>query len=163
MVNENDRKAPPQPGDQVLLNDLTAALDEAESVPAAYLRTAEALLSWRTVDAEALLAELIFDSACDGELAGALRSGASARTLAFVGSNVRVEIGRTEDGLAGQVIPASGGSVTVESTSGIVERAHLDEIGFFVLGTPPAGPVRLHATTGGHDVLTSWVCLTQAP
>ncbi|HKS98308.1 MAG TPA: hypothetical protein VJT31_02160 [Rugosimonospora sp.] len=148
----------PHSDDEALLAELAEALREGASVPTHYVDAAQAALSWRTVDAELAIAELTFDSACDPEPAGATRGG-SARTLAFRGGELSVEIEVTDAGIAGQVIPASGGQVEVQTAMGAADSAPIDEIGCFVLGAPPAGPVRLHARTGRHRIATSWVSL----
>lgn len=154
--------ASPHDEQQALLAELTAALREAASVPPPLLAAADETLTWRTVDAELALAELVFDSACDPAPAGPIRSGGSVRTLAFHGTDIALEIEVSRGGIVGQVIPADQGHVTGLSMHGVFDRALIDETGCFTLGAPPHGPVRLRVDTGARRVSTSWVRLARA-
>jgi hypothetical protein len=154
--------ASPHPEQQAELAELAAALREATSVPPELLALADEALTWRTVDAELALAELVFDSACDPAPAGATRSGGSVRTLAFHGRDIALEIEVSRAGIVGQVIPATGGHVTGLSMYGAFDRAPIDETGCFVLGVPPAEPVRLRVDTGARVVSTIWLRLARA-
>jgi hypothetical protein len=154
--------ASPHPEQQALLAELAAAMRESASVPPQLLAAADATLTWRTVDADLVLAELVFDSACDPAPAGATRSGSSVRTLAFHGRDIALEIEVSRAGIAGQVIPADGGQVTGLSMHGVFDRAPIDETGCFVLGAPPPGPIRLRVDTGARRVGTCWVRLARA-
>ena len=153
----------PLPEEQVLLAELAEALRESTSVPAQLLAAADATLTWRTVDAELEMADLVFDSACDPAPAGATRSGGSVRTLAFHGRDISLEIEVSRAGIVGQVIPADGGQVTGVSMHGVFDRAPIDETGCFMLGAPPLGPIRLRVDTGARRVGTCWVRMARAP
>jgi hypothetical protein len=156
--------ASPHSDEQALLAELATALRESTSVPPPLLAAADAALTWRTVDAELALAELVFDSACDPAPAGATRSGGGGvRALAFRGSEIALEIEVSRAGIVGQVIPAGAGVVTGLSMHGVFDEAQIDETGCFVLGAPPHGPVRLRVDTGVRRVSTSWVRLTRPP
>lgn len=145
--------------DAALLADLGEALHEPEQVPDAFLTAARAALTWRTVDDELTLAELRFDSACDPAPAGLTRSGTGVRLLAFRGGEVGVEIEVGPEGIVGQLTPGHAGRVHTEAPTGVVEATTADQAGFFTLGPPPAGPVRLAAQTPAHRFVTSWVSL----
>jgi hypothetical protein len=147
--------------EQDLLAELAAALHEAASVPPHLLAAAEATLTWRTVDAELALAELVFDSACDPAPAGPTRSGGSVRTLAFHGTDIALEIEVSQAGIVGQVIPGNGGQVTGMDMHGVFDEAPIDDAGCFVLRAPPPGPIRLRVATGARIVGTSWVRLAR--
>lgn len=144
--------------DDRLLTDLKGAMRDLPPAPPDFVHAAMAAFSWRTVDAELALAELVFDSATDAQLLTRTRSGGSARTLAFQADDVSVEIELTEAGIAGQLSPASGGRITAEGPNGVFDQTTVDEIGCFLLSSPPAGPVRLRAQTEGYTVVTGWVC-----
>jgi hypothetical protein len=158
----------PHSEQEAQLAELAAALAEIDSVPPHLLALAEATFTWRTIDAELALAELVFDSACDPAPAGPTRSGGpnrsggSVRTLAFHGPDVTLEIEVSQAGIVGQVIPASGGHVTGMATDAGFDEAPIDETGCFVLRAPPPGPVRLRVDTGARVVGTSWVRLSRA-
>lgn len=57
---------------------------------------------------QAILAELVFDSACDPEPAGPIRAVGSARLLAFRTDRLAIDIEVTESGLVGQVYTLDG-------------------------------------------------------
>ncbi|MEV4758430.1 hypothetical protein AB0J86_25460 [Micromonospora sp. NPDC049559] len=149
----------PPADDFALLAELGEALRDREPPPREFLAAAYAAFSWRTVDAELAVAELTFDSVCDREPAGLTRSAGSARTLAFRGGQLAVEIEVTESGIVGQLSPAAGGRVVARTADGPYEEAPVDDLGLFSLGPPPSGPIQLHARAGRHEVATSWVSL----
>jgi hypothetical protein len=139
-----------------LLAELGAALAEARAVPPEFAAVGEATFAWRTVDAELMLAELLFDSAVDQGLP--VRSGhGSTRSLAFGGAGVTIEIEVGPTGIVGQVSPPSDGQIVCQTVDGDCGAAQLDEVGLFVLPAPPSGPIRLRASTAGYRLATSWV------
>ncbi|SCL59592.1 hypothetical protein [Micromonospora peucetia] len=149
----------PPAADDALLAELRAALRDPGPVPEEFLAAALAAFSWRTVDAELAVAALTFDSACDLEPAGLTRSTGSARTLTFRTGPVVVEIEVTPAGIVGQLAPARGGRVTARTPAGRYEEVPVDAVGFFSMGSPPAGPVQLCARTAEYAVATAWVSL----
>ncbi|GAB3008257.1 hypothetical protein [Saccharothrix stipae] len=142
--------------DEVLLRELSAALAEERDVPEHILQAARAAYTWRTIDAE-LLALTSYDSVLDAELAVRARAAHTARQLVFDAEGVSVQVEVTEAGVAGQVLPAGPGRVALVTAAGPVEEAELDELGMFLLGPPPSGPVRFRCEVGGTTVLTDWV------
>ncbi|MEU5696119.1 hypothetical protein [Actinosynnema sp. NPDC020468] len=144
--------------DEALLRELAQALTEANEVPPGYAEAARAAYTWRTVDAELMLLTS-YDSVLDAELAGRARASVTARQLVFDAEGVSVQVEVTEAGIAGQVLPAGPGRVELSTASGPVEEAELDELGCFLLGPPPPGPVRLRCHVGGTTVVTDWVCV----
>ncbi|MFI0794830.1 hypothetical protein ACH4OY_19395 [Micromonospora rubida] len=149
----------PPADDDALTVELGAALWDAGPVPEEFLTAARAAFAWRTLDAELAVAELMFDSACDAEPAGLTRSGGAARTLSFRSGAVVLEIEVSDAGIVGQLSPARGGRVTARTATGQYDESPVDEVGFFSLGAPPAGPVRLAARADGYAVATDWVSL----
>ncbi|MBM7813870.1 hypothetical protein [Saccharothrix algeriensis] len=71
--------------------------------------------------------------------------------------SVQVEV--TEAGVAGQVLPARQGRVALFTAGGPVEEAELDELGCFLLGPPPPGPVRFRIEADGTTMVTEWICV----
>lgn len=152
------RDDPGWDSDEALLRELGEALAEERDVPEHLLQAARAAFTWRTVDAE-LLALTSYDSVLDAELAVRARATQTARQLVFDAEGVSVQVEVTEAGVAGQVLPAGPGRVELVTATGPVEEAELDELGMFLLGPPPSGPVRLRLEVGGRTVLTDWVCV----
>ncbi|MFC6094045.1 hypothetical protein Q5530_21780 [Saccharothrix sp. BKS2] len=144
--------------DEELLRDLAVALAEERDVPEHVVQAARAAYTWRTVDAE-LTALTSYDSILDAELAVRARATSTARQLVFDAEGVSVQVEVTEAGVAGQVLPARPGRVELLTATGPVEEAELDELGMFLLGPPPAGPVRFRCAVGGTTVVTDWVCV----
>jgi hypothetical protein len=148
-------------------DDLLAALEAALSLTAPdnrdLVEAGVAAFTWRRVDEELALATLVYDSALDRELAGRVRSRGGTRILAFRGEGVGVEIELTAEGIVGQLTPDGDqevqGQITGESPQGTFDRAYVDELGCFVLKSPPPGPVRLHCRTAEAGVVTDWVAL----
>ncbi|GAA3852674.1 hypothetical protein GCM10022243_17860 [Saccharothrix violaceirubra] len=144
--------------DEVLLRELTEALAEAAAVPPAFARAARAAYTWRTVDVELMLLTS-YDSVLDAGLADRARAALTARQLVFDAEGISVQVEVTEAGIAGQVLPARSGRVELLTATGPVEAAELDALGFFLLGPPPSGPVRLRCEVDGSTVVTDWVCV----
>ncbi|MFD7656730.1 hypothetical protein ACFV4N_22385 [Actinosynnema sp. NPDC059797] len=144
--------------DEGLLRDLAAAMAEERDVPAHVVEAARAAYAWRTVDAE-LTALTSYDSTMDAELAARARATSTARQLVFDAEGVSVQVEVTEAGVAGQVLPARPGRVELLTAAGPVEESELDELGMFLLGPPPRGPVRFRCEVGGTTVVTDWVCV----
>ncbi|QFZ24737.1 hypothetical protein EKG83_37165 [Saccharothrix syringae] len=144
--------------DEELLRDLKAALAEERDVPAHVLEAARAAYTWRTVDAE-LRALTSYDSILDAELAVRARSTSTARQLVFDAEGVSVQVEVTAAGVAGQVLPARPGRVELLTATGPVAEVELDELGMFLLGPPPPGPVRFRCVVDGTTVVTDWVCV----
>jgi len=155
--------------DAPLLSDLHEALTGDVPSPAEFTESAVAAYAIGRPDAAADLAELVFDSACDPPPAGAARSLAAGRLLAFRSERFDLDVEIGPDGLLGQVYlhdagigPVAGGSIAAESVPGAVglaEAAALDEVGGFTLPLPPPGPVRLRVRLPGGLVVTSWLVL----
>ena len=142
--------------DDRLFADLTDALRD-EDAEVELRRQAEGAFTWRTIDSD--LAALTYDSLLDDGVHVRARSRAARRTLVFEHGSVRVELEMTPEGIVGQLVPPSVGSVAVIGTGGVLEETEADEIGSFVLDTPIAGPVRLRVRAGQTDLVTDWIGL----
>jgi hypothetical protein len=152
------RDDPGWESDEVLLRELREALAEERDVPEHILEAARAAFTWRTVDAE-LMALTSYDSVLDTELAARARAAQTARQLVFDAEGVSVQVEVTEAGVAGQVLPARPGRVFLITPTGPVEEADLDELGMFLLGPPPSGPVRFRFEVDGTTVVTDWIAV----
>ncbi|MFI5836637.1 hypothetical protein ACIA5A_23450 [Micromonospora sp. NPDC051300] len=148
----------PPADDASLTAELGAALREVGSVPEEFLATARSAFAWRDIEPGVALAELTFDSACD-TVPALTRSAGSTRTLSFRSTVVTLEIEVTEAGIVGQLSPPRGGRVSAQTASGTYAQVQVDAVGFFSLGAPPPGPVRLRAHTDEYEVATTWVSL----
>lgn len=145
--------------DEQLLADLADAVQPAPDVPEHLLRSAQAALTWRTIDEELALATLQFDSALH-ETVGVRGAGDEAvRTLAFTWDELSMEIEVGKDGVIGQLIPAIAAEVALATQQGDYAAATADEVGSFVLPRPAAGPVRLVCRHGESSLTTPWLVL----
>lgn len=128
--------------DELLLAELGAALRPETVPPPELLAAAEALWTWRDVDAE--LAALEYDSLLD-EGPVSVRSGGQPRVLSFVAGSVTVEVEvddtRPVRRLVGQLVPAGAAELELRGESGRWPGA-ADAYGRFVLDLP-ARPERL--------------------
>jgi hypothetical protein len=140
--------------DDRLLEDLRDAVTEPGPVPPEYLEAGRAAFAWRTIDADLLLLTS-YDSVLDPELASRARSALAARQLVFDADGVSVQVEVTAAGIAGQLVPPAPARVRLLTATGSAEEAEADELGFFVLGAPPPGPVRLRCA-GTSTFLTDW-------
>ena len=145
--------------DELLLAELRAAVEQHDPVPAVAIEAARAAFAWRTFDAE--VAELLFDSARDDELAG-VRGAGSDRLLSFEGEALAVELGVTGLGqqrtLTGQIDPPARTSVEVRSLQGST-MLETDGLGRFSFGIA-TGPVSLRVLRGdGPPLETPWTLI----
>jgi len=141
--------------DEVLLSDLAEALGEVSPLSARIAEQAKGALSWRTVDADLLLATLSFDSSL--ESSGRSRDiEGGHRVLVFHATPLAIELELQFDRVVGQIVPPGAGEITLEPSEGDKVRVEADELGFFILPRMPAGPVRLHCETPTARLVTDW-------
>ncbi len=145
--------------DDKLLAALRDALRAGSRVPASFVEAGKASYTWRLIDAE--LAALTYDSARDEDGAALTRAGpASLRTFSFVARQLRIELQVSEGTLRGQVVPPQSGDVELHTARHRVSVTPVDEVGYFGVGTVPAGSFRLlFRTAEGNPVLTDWIVL----
>ena len=134
---------------------LGKALKDAQDVPAEWREAAHAAFTWRTVDEEILA--LTFDSARD--TVGAVRGDAEARTLAFSGGGLTLEVELADRRIQGQLEGEGAGEVTFEHVDGRSRSAATDESGFFSLAGEDHGLVRFAVKTGNARLVTEWIVL----
>jgi hypothetical protein len=144
--------------DELMLEDLRAALTEAEAVPPEFAEAGRAAFTWRTIDTELLLLTS-YDSILDTELAGRARAALTARQLVFDADGFSLQVEITEAGIAGQVMPFGTAVVTLLTPGGPAEETTTDDFGSFLLGPPPPGPIRLRCVIDGTVVQTDWICV----
>lgn len=136
--------------DEVLLDALRDALSTPpDDVPPEFVEAAKAAFTWRNIDEELLLITS-YDSVLDDTLFARARSTSTARQLVFDADGVSLQVEVSAAGIAGQLMPASG-SVTLVTPSGDHETAAVDELGMFVMGAAPHGPVKFRFANGCTD------------
>ena len=140
--------------DDTLLAELKEATRRAGEPTATMAAAAEAAYSWRTIDAE--LAALTYDSVLD-QAALVRDAGTASRQLVFEGEGLAVELDHTPDGLVGQLVPPTPGTVTLLGPTGELASVVADDLGLFRIEGARRGPVRLRCVTDTHDILTDWV------
>lgn len=143
------------------LRALGEALQAADGPPPDLIAQAKLSFTWRTIDAE--LAELSFDSAAAGELAG-VRGGESSRTLTFETPSVVVDVEISPAGpghfdLVGSLMPTAAG-MAHQRPDGTETAVAVDDLGRFTADGLGAGPLRFVIDTGGGArVVTDWFSL----
>lgn len=140
--------------DDALLARLASVTRRVDPVPAGVAAAARDSFDWRDLDRE--LAELVFDSAVDRDLAG-VRSDDDSRQLTFEGAGLAVEMevsaGR---GLVGQIVPPQPGRVEIRHRRA-TQVVHADHLGRFSGELGAGGPVSLvFRPEAGTAVSTDW-------
>jgi hypothetical protein len=149
----------PTPSDDDLLAELAAALAEVSGRAESAAAIGRAAFTWRTVDADLVSAELTFDSALDG--AGVRGGQPQGRFLEFRSEPLSVDVEILGDRLHGQLHPPQEGTAVIESANGVTLSLPVDQLGFFVVENPPAGPVRLRCETSRSRLVTGWFNLVE--
>lgn len=139
--------------DDSVLADLRAATDFAGPTD----RTVEAgvaAFTWRTIDEELDRAGLVFDS----QLAGTTRAVVddSAQVLVFEGDAITVEIEVNPGHITGQVVPATAGTIEVQTPEGVAARTSIEDFGSFRVEVRTRGPMRLRVHALAGSVVTDW-------
>ena len=141
--------------DESLLEDLRdAVMGHPDEVPAEFIEAARAAFTWRTIDAELLA--ISYDSVMDDELMARARATMTARQLVFDADGVSLQVEVTEAGITGQLVPPRSARVELLTPGGVVEEASTDELGCFLMGPPPRGPIRFRLDG---STLTDWILL----
>jgi len=151
---------PGNPSDDELLAELRDIAAETDPVPEPLLDAARMAFELRDLDA--LVAELVHDSALDAP-AITMRGGGDERMLSFVVRDVAVECQITARGsqrdLLGQLVGGRAEEMDVQLT-GAVTTVPINAGGRFSVRGLPAGPFRLRwRLTDGTGVVTSWAAL----
>jgi hypothetical protein len=143
--------------DDALLADLADAVRQVEPLARTVADHGYGVYSWRTVEAELLIASLSFDSSL--EQVSEVRTEEECRVLVFSARPLSVELEVMSDQIVGQLIPPGVGEIRVETPAGEALRIDADERGFFVVSPLPTGRVRLRCDTPTGRVVTDWVTL----
>jgi hypothetical protein len=139
--------------DDELLQELRAALQEAP-VEASVISAAQAVFSWRTVDADL---ELLCLDAGAGLTAGAPVRGSGQGMLSFHGERLSVEIEIDEAGITGLLTPPQPAQVTLVTADGAQATTRADEVGCFTFPPPGHGPLRIECRLDADRFITEWV------
>ena len=139
--------------DDELLQELRTALQEAP-VEDSVISAAQAVFSWRTMDADLEL--LCLDSG-SGLTAGALVRGSGPGMLSFHGERLSVEIEIDEAGITGLLTPPQPAQVTLVTADGPQATTRADEVGCFTFPPPGRGPLRIECRLDAYRFITEWV------
>ena len=123
--------------DDRLLDALSAAFAESDPVPDEVLIGARAAFIARDLDR--VIAELVYDSADERELA--LMRGESVRSLSFEAGDIRIEVDvhQTPAQLVGKVLPAATTVIRLEHEGIVVASTTTDHRGRFRFNDVPFG------------------------
>jgi hypothetical protein len=145
--------------DDQLFHELREAVVERPHVADRMREAAKAAFSWRTVDEELERLLLSYDSSLDDVALVRGSTTTSPRMLIFAGNAFLVEIEVGTSVIMGQLVPAQPCNVTVCTAQGWFGQTEADDAGFFLLGRPGAGPVRLQCRTDDSNLVTDWVII----
>jgi hypothetical protein len=141
--------------DEGLMQELVVAVAQKRDVADHRRHAAHGAFAWRTVDRDLLT--LMHDSS--QQATAAVRGSEDARTLAFEGAGMTLELEVYDGTLTGQLFSAGGtADVTLERADGESRAARTDASGFFSLPVVE-GPVRFAVDVAGADQRTEWVVL----
>ena len=145
--------------DEVLALELAEALRHAGPHVDEIAARAKGAFTWRTIDEDLLMAELMFDSTQQEEPSLIRGDDDRGRVMVFSAEPRSVEIEVLSDRVVGQFLPPTSGEVVVEGDQGVVATVPVDDLGFFVIEPVPTGVVRLRCTTETTRLVTDWVRL----
>ena len=156
----SDPAQPGNPSDDELLAELRDMAAQADPVPEPLLDAARMAFELRDLDA--MLAELVHDSAVDAP-AMTIRGGGTERILSFAVRALAVECQITVRGsrrdLLGQLVGGRAEEMDVLIT-GAVTTVPVNDAGRFSVRGLPAGPFRLRCRlSDGTGLVTSWAAL----
>ena len=145
--------------DDELLALLQRSLEAADPVPERVSAAARTAHTWHSIDAE--LAQLVYDSRHDVELAG-VRSEGGSREITFEAPGVEIEItvrGAVRE-VVGQLVPPRATDVTI-TVGERVEESRTDDLGRFRFADVAPGPIRLTVMRDepGRTIQTEWVVI----
>ena len=141
--------------DDEMLQELRAALEEAP-VDDSVISAAQAVFSWRTVDADLELLGLESGSELT---AGAQVRGGGQGLLSFHGERLSVEIEIDEAGITGLLTPPQPAQVTLVTVDGAQATTRADEVGCFTFPPPGPGPLRIECRLDADRFITEWVTI----
>lgn len=145
--------------DRELLAELGAALRSAGPITENALARGRASFTWRTVDEDLALAELVYDSAIQERTLVRGEPVPGGRTLIFEGDTLSVEVDASAEVLTGRVVPPGRADLSLMTATGPAGETTADDMGCFSLAAPPSGPVRLLCRTPTTRLVTDWIQL----
>jgi hypothetical protein len=145
--------------DDVLMEELIAAVRAREDVPGSFAEAARGAFAWRRIDEELELLTLSYDSSVADTAAVRGPAPTLERILVFESDDVTMTLEVGPQVLMGQVVPARPKRVVLEAAAGHVDEVEADDSGFFLLRRPAAGPIRLTWHDGDLGVVTDWVAI----
>lgn len=159
-LNQNSQaqnsQAPRSEAQNLEIEDILGkALAAPLEIPPEWREAARAAYTWRTVDEELLA--LVHDSAADG--VAAVRGEAEARTLAFSGGGLTLEVELADRRIEGQLDGDGAGEVIFEHVDGRSRSTTTDETGFFTLAGEDHGLVRFAVRADAGRLVTEWIVL----
>jgi hypothetical protein len=148
------------------MDELRSLLGGADPVPAEVTEFARAALGWRRLDA--VLGELLSDSALEADSAALVRSEGDSRWLTFRAGDLAIDVEVRADGAARSLLgqlapPPARATVEVQAADGaVIATAESDALGRFRLALDAGGRIRLRVSAldpPAPPVETSWLSL----
>lgn len=146
--------------DDQFIDEIRAALAEAELVPDGAEEMARAVFELEGIDRELELLTLLYDSS--RELADETRGDAgsvAARYLTFQRELLTLEVEIGPDAVLGQVVPAQPATISLSTPAGAVSVSETDEVGAFYFERPESDGIRLTCTTPTSRLRTTWISM----
>jgi hypothetical protein len=138
--------------DARLLGALGAAFESVPPIPPHLTEFARSVVDWALIDAQ--VAHLTFDSGVERS-AGLRSDEANERALSYAGDELEIELTMMVDTAVGQITPAAGYVVRLQTPTGELETA-TDERGRFRF--PPIRlPARLAVSGQAVRLVTPWL------
>lgn len=133
--------------DDELMERLARSVDASDPVPDEVVAAGKAAFLARNLDQE--LAELLYDSATDGELV--LTRGDTARSMSFATEklSVELEVDEQQGRIMGQLVPPQIADVDLELDGLVVGSTQTDDLGRFRFDAPGSGVVTLVCRAAG--------------
>jgi len=142
-----------QGSDDVMLRRIADAFDGLPSIPQHLSAAARDAFHWRRADA--VLAELTFDSAVD-ELAGVRGPGSDRRSFRFVADEAVIRVHLTPTTMMVMVEPPLSVACRVASGDGAPVEYVTDEYGELAIDAPEF-PIRVEVDLPDGTVVTPWI------
>jgi hypothetical protein len=138
--------------DDLLLRVGDAFEHDLDPVPPSLLDAAFTAFSWRNADAE--LAELLFDSASD-ELVGVRGTSTERRSFRYGANSAVVRVHLTSTSLIVMIEPPLSVLCRVVTAEGSIEE-RTDDLGELVVDAPVL-PVRIEVDLPSGEIVTPWI------
>jgi hypothetical protein len=139
---------------RALIDRLDEAFDDEhlDPIPSRLSSAARDSFGWRRADA--VLAELLFDSTSD-ELSGVRGTATERRSFRYASGEVVIRIHLTDVSMIVMLEPPLSVACRVDTERG-TEEHHTDDLGELVVDAPEP-PLRLEVELPGGTVVTPWI------